>query len=274
MQARPPLPLRWLNATWQGFIGPLKLAWLHRQLLLLLAKRDVTGRTSGTLIGLGWLLLQPVLQVLGFWFLLTVVLKIKSPERGVAFVDYFLIGILSWFFISEVLSRSLNVFQEFAGLYQRTLFPMIILPLVPLVLAGAIYLFVNVALVAVIISPAKIPWAIFNMSLLILWLIPICYLLALAGLFIKDVGQMFPFFISLTLYLTPILYMPAQVPDSMQWVLIVNPIADVMALIHATTQDMVWDWWQGARLLGLWLFLLAPAWVLFHRAQPHIREML
>jgi len=274
MQARPPLPIRWLNASYQGFIAPLKLAWEHRQLLLLLAKRDITGRTSGTLIGLGWLLLQPMLQVLGFWFLLTVVLKIKSPDRGIAFIDYFLIGILSWFFISEVLSRSLNIFQEFAGLYQRTLFPIIILPLVPLVLAGGIYLSVNIVLVSLLFSPAQIPWAIFNMTILIIWLIPFCYILALAGLFIKDVSQVFPFLISLALYLTPILYMPTQVPESMQWILIFNPIADFMALIHATIQGTAWSWWQGARLLGLWFILLAPAWVLYHRAQAHIREML
>lgn len=272
--SRPALALRWLNATFQGFIAPLKLAWTHRQLLLMLAKRDITGRTSGTLIGLGWLILQPMLQVMGFWFLLSVVLKIKSPERGVAFLDYFLIGILSWFFISEVLSRCLSVFQEFAGLYQRTLFPMVILPLVPLVLAGAIYLFVNIILVSLLVSPIKIPWAIFNMGILILWLIPVCYLLALAGIFIKDVSQVFPFLISLALYLTPILYMPAQIPDDMQWILVFNPFADIMGLIHSTIQDTAWDWWQGARLFGLWLFLLAPAWVLFHRAQPHIREML
>jgi lipopolysaccharide transport system permease protein len=109
---------------------------------------------------------------------------------------------------------------------------------------------------------------------LTIWLVPICYLLAIIGLFLKDVGQFFPFLITVTLYLTPILYMPSQMPELMQWVLVINPIADLMALIHAGIQDLSWTWGNVWRPVGLWLLLLGPCWVLFRRAEPHIREML
>ena len=264
---------RYFIATYTGLLAPLRAAYEHRYLLFLLIKRDITTRTSGTLLGNVWLLFQPALQILGFWFLLDVVLKIKFPGR-VAFVDYFLIGMLSWFFIADVLTRSLTVLSEFGGLYQRTVFPIIILPLLPLFLSATLYIVVMAITSALLEGIHTIPIAIISIISLAIWLLPFCYLLSILGLFLKDIGQFFPFVISMTLYLTPILYMPTQMPEQMQWILIINPIADLMALIHAGIQDLSWTYGNLWRPVGLWLLLLGPAWVLFRRSEPHVREML
>jgi len=264
---------RYLKATYLGLWCPFQAAYTHRYLLFLLIKRDVTTRTSGTLLGDAWLLFQPALQILGFWFLLDIVLKIKLPG-GVAFVDYFLIGMLPWLFISEVLTRSLTILTEFSGLYRRAIFPVVILPLLPLVLSAILYILVIVVTAGLLEGISTIPIALLTIILLAIWLIPIAYLLAIIGLFLKDIGQFFPFLITITLYLTPILYMPNQMPEPMLWMLTINPIADVMALIHAGIQDLPWTYANLWRPLGIWLLLLGPAWVLFRRAEPHIREML
>lgn len=264
---------RYLYATWLGFIGPFQDAYTHRYLLLLLVKRDIVNRTSGTWLGDVWLFLQPALQIVGFWFLLDIVLKVKFPNK-VPFVDYFLLGMLPWLFIAEVLSRSLNVLREFGGLYQRAVFPTIILPLLPLSLSAMLYSVV-MAIVAGLLAGYEHSLSGFIIIYIIaLWLIPLCYLLAIIGLFLKDVAQLFPFLITVTLYLTPILYMPQLVPEPMQWVLVVNPIADIMALIHALIQGLDWHWGNVWRPLIVWLLLLGPAWAIYHRAQPHIRELL
>ncbi len=264
---------RYFLATYAGLFGPFKAAYEHRHLLFLLIKRDITTRTSGTLFGDAWLLFQPALQIIGFWFLLDIVLKIKFPGR-VPFVDYFLIGMLPWLLIADVLSRSMTVLTEFGSLYRRAVFPIIILPFLPLLLSVILYITVMVITVGLLQGPSAIPVAILTVILLAVWLLPLCYLLAIISLFLKDVGQFFPFLITITLYLTPILYMPSQMPEQMQWILILNPAADLMALIHAAIQGMPWDYGNLWRPVVLWLLLLAPAWVLFHRAEPHIREML
>ena len=77
---------RYGKATGAGLIGPCQAAYAHRYLLYLLIKRDVINRTAGTLLGDTWLLFQPALQLLGFWFLLDIVLKVKFPSgefRGI-----------------------------------------------------------------------------------------------------------------------------------------------------------------------------------------------
>ncbi|MDM8557889.1 ABC transporter permease [Candidatus Parabeggiatoa sp. HSG14] len=264
---------RYLRATYAGLWGPFQAAYKHRYLLFLLIKRDIITRTSGTLLGDAWLVFQPALQILGFWFLLDIVLKIKFPG-GVAFVDYFLIGMLPWLFISEILTRSLTVLTDFSGLYRRAIFPIVILPLLPVFLSTLLYVGVMAITAGLLEGIHAIPIAVLTILLLAIWLIPLCYLLSIISLFLKDIGQIFPFLIVITLYLTPILYMPAQMPEQMHWVLVLNPVADLMALIHAGIQELPWAYGNIWRPVGIWLLLLGPAWVLFRRAEPHIREML
>jgi len=264
---------RYFIATYLGFRSPFQSIYTYRHLLFLLIKRDVTTRTSNTVLGDIWLLLQPALQIVGFWFLLDVVLKIKFPGR-VVFVDYFLIGMLAWLFIAEVLSRSLTVLIEFAGLYRRAVFPIIILPLLPLLFSAILYTVVIALTAGILHGIFSVPAAILSIFFIGIWLIPLCYLFSIIGLFLKDIGQIFPFLITITMYLTPILYMPELMPEAMRWILIINPMADLIALVHAGIQDLPWTWGNVLLPFGLWLILLGPAWVLFRRAEPHIREML
>jgi len=264
---------RYLLATYLGLSMPFREAYTHRYLLFLLIKRDIITRTSGTLLGDAWLLFQPALQIVGFWFLLGIVLSIKFPGH-VPFINYFLVSILPWLFISEITMRSLTVLSEFGGLYQRAVFPIVILPLFPLLLTTSLYALIMSITVGLLEGASVIILGLSTILLLAIWLIPFCYFLAIIGLFLKDLAQFFPFLITVTLYLTPILYMPSLMPESIQWILLINPIADVMALIHTSLQDLPWTWGNLLRPLGLWLIFLGPTWILFRRAEPHVREML
>lgn len=273
MSALLNFPRRYLVNSVGGLVGPLRALLAHRALLGMLMRREVSGQTSGTMFGTLWMLLQPALQAVGYWFLLDIVLRVKLPGR-IPFVDYFLVGMLPWLMLAEVMQRSLHVLDSMAPLYRRTPFPLEILPLVPLLLSGAIYGVVYVGTSAVVVGPAAMLPAVGVVLALILWLLPVAYLLAVVGLFLRDVRQLFPFLLTITLYLTPILYAPAMLGETGRALLVFNPFADLMALIHAALQGMEWERGQLIRPLIYWLVLLAPAWVLYRRAMPHMREAL
>jgi len=268
-----PCPAALARATLDGLRRPLAALYRHRLLLALLLRREIVGKTSGTLFRAGWLLIAPGLQVIAFWFLLDVVLQVRFPGR-VPFLDYFLIGILAWFLMLEVLQRALGIFAEQAALYQRGAFPLELLPLLPLVMAMLIQGTLYLVVCTLLLGPAALPATLAVLMGLFLLLIPLTYLLALLGHFLRDLRQLLPFVLTMGLYVTPILYAPGMLPDAFQQLLFLNPFADIMALIHGLLQGLPVTWGNALRPLTLWMLVLGPAWVLFRRAEPHLREAL
>lgn len=256
-----------------GLVGPIMTLIRHRDLLRVLIKRDIAVRTSGTLLGGLWVLAQPALQMLAMWFLLDFVLKVRFPGR-VAFVDYFLLGMLPWLFMAEVMARTLSVMSEFGALYQRSAFPVEVLPLLPLSVSGAVYGTIYIAVAGLLQGPYAALGAAGISLGLVLWLLPVCYLLAVLGLFISDVRALFPFLLTLTMYLTPIMYMPEMLPGFLRSVMILNPFADLIATMHGVLEGLPVTAGNWLRPWALWLMLLAPAWIIFRRTEPHMREVL
>lgn len=267
------IPRAYFVYTLDSLRGIALLLYARRDLLQLLIRREIVNRTSGSALGGLWLVAQPAMQIAAFWFLLDVVLKVRFPG-AVPLVDYLLIGMLPWLMLNDILLRNLNVLNEFSALYRRAAFPMRLLPLVPSIIAGMVYGIVFVMMALALQGPLGALGAIVAVALLLLWLLPVCYLFAVVGLFSKDVGQLIPFLLTLFMYVTPILYQPSALPAELQPFLVLNPFADVMALIHAAIQGMPWTMGNAIRPLVLWLILLGPCWWLFRRAEPHIREAL
>lgn len=257
----------------QSVTGPMHLLIGQRSLLKLLLRREMVARTSGTVLGGAWMVVQPTLQVLGLWFFLDVVLKVRSPGQ-VPFVDYFLVGMICWMMINEILQRNLTVLVEFGPLFQRTIFPLALLPLLPILVSGAIYGTVFAVVAGVLGGAAAGLKALVTAAAILLWLMPFSYLLAVLGLFVREARQVIPFALTLLMYLTPILYMPELLPESFRAWMAINPLADVMALIHGAVQDGSWTLGNVLRPLLLWAILLPLCWMLFRRTEPHMREAL
>lgn len=256
-----------------GYWSPLKLLVTYWDLFLRLMGRDITSRTSGTVLGAAWLVIQPGLQVLAFWFLLDFVLKVRSPGR-VAFLDYFLVAMLPWLFINDTLSRCLGVLSEFSSLYQRTVFPVSVLPLIPLGMSLLVYGPVFAVVCGLLVGLVAAAKAAAVLILIALWLLPWAYLLAIVGLFFRESRQLVPFLLTMIMYVTPILYQPAALPDSVRELLVWNVVADGVALIEGWLFDSPVTARNVYQPILLWLVMMPVSWWLFHRAEPHLREAL
>lgn len=251
---------------------PLIKVSQNRDLFWALLKRDLKNRTSGAGLGAFWLLAQPALQVVAFWFLLDVILRVRFPDN-VSFIDYFLIGMIPWLCLVEVMQRSVKLFGEFATIFRKTPFPLELLPVLTIVIAISIYTPIYVSVAFILHDASAIIPALLVMLIISIWLIPLVYLFSVLGVFIRDFSHVIPFILTMSMYLTPILYMPQMIPEEYRGYLIFNPFADLMALIHSIIEqkhlpeNMIF-----IRLLIEWLVLLAPSWWLFSRSKKHIRE--
>lgn len=263
----------YLRNVVDGIKVPFRSSIAHASLLRMLLKREVVNRTSGTLLGKLWPLLQPTLQVLGFWFLFDIVYGMRV-NRGPSFLDYLLTGMLPWLCLMEVLSRAAGMFREFSMVFRRTPFPIEILALLIMIIPGVVYTIVYFLTCLLLFGPVVALQSLPVIPLLLLWLLPFVLLTSVLGLFLRDFAQAVPFVLMLIMYSTPILYFPDMMPDTVQSWLWLNPFADLMAAIHAMVNTGPLNVDGIGRLLGLWLLLLGPAWLIFRRSLPHIREVL
>lgn len=254
-------------------LHPLRILVRQRFLIVQLLKRDIASRTSGTWMGGLWLIIQPSLQVIAFWFLLDLVFRARSPGT-ITYLEYFLTSMLPWLFISDSLNRSLTVLSEFGALYQRTRFPVSVLPLLPVVLSAIIYLPIYCFVAAFFQGGLAGLKALVIIAGLFIWVYPFAYFLAVIGLFVREVRQIFPFMLTMLLYVTPVMYAPEMLPDSVRWMLAFNPFADIVALLQGWLHDFPVEPGNVLRPLLLWVCSAAPAWLLFKRTEPHMREML
>jgi len=261
------------SALLGGVFVPFQSCVRHASLLNMLVKREMVVRTSGTLLGKLWPLLQPALQVLGFWFLFDIVYGMRM-NTGPAFLEFLLTGMLPWLCLSEVLNRAVGMFREFSALYRRTPFPVELLPILIMIVPGLVYTVIYALLCFAMFGPVAAVKSLLVMPVLLLWLLPFVLLFSIFGLFIRDFAQAVPFVLTLLMYSTPILYFPQMLPAGYQEWLWLNPFADVMAVIHGLVQDMGISSAAILRLAGLWIVLLVPAWLIFRRSMPHIREVL
>ena len=243
-------------------------------LYTMLVKRDLVNRTSGTVLGKVWPLVQPALQILGYWFIFGVIFSVRAEARGPNFLEYLLVGMLPWLCITEVLTRATSMFREFAPLYRRNPFPLELLPIlvmtIPCLVYGSAYFVLNIFLGGI----DKALLSLLVLPLYMLWLIPLCLLFPVLGLFLNDFVKAIPFLLMITMFLTPILYFPSMLPDGLTQVIWINPFSDLMAVVHGVLQDSEYSWLNVIRPLTIWLLLLGPAWLIYRRSIPHIREVL
>jgi len=258
---------------WSGFLTPYRSVFSHWSLYRILVKRDIVNRTSGTMLGKLWPVVQPGLQMLGYWFLFDIVFAMRA-NRGPGYLEYLLTGMLPWLCIAEILGRSTNMFREFSSLYRRNPFPLEILPLlvmtIPCVVYGAVYFVLNFFLG----GAERALMSLMVLPMFMLWLLPLAMILPVLGLFIKDFTQAIPFLLMITMFLTPILYFPSMLPDGVRQIIWINPFSDLMAVVHGVLQGMEFSLINLVRPFLIWLLLMGPAWLVFKRSIPHIREVL
>lgn len=249
------------------------MSYQHFALLQMLVKRDLVNRSSGTALGRVWPVLQPALQMVGFWFLFDIVYGMRQ-NRGPSFLEYLLSGLLPWFCLTEVLNRGTGMFREFSNLFRRSPFPVEILPVLIMLVPGLVYMLVYAVVCLFLYGVVSALLSLLIMPLLLVWLLPLIYLFSILGVFVRDFAQALPIMLMFLMYATPILYFPDMLPDTVRHYIWLNPFSDLILCIHALIEAKPLPFNSIFRLAGLWLVLLGPTWLIYRRSLPHIREVL
>jgi lipopolysaccharide transport system permease protein len=230
-----------------------KELWRFRELAIALAAREVLVRYKQTLLGAGWAVVQPLVTMLIFTVLLTVLLgrrNLPSPA-GIPYELSTYCALLPWQLFSQSVTRaSLSILNN-QSLVTKVYFPRIFIPMAPVLAAVidfgvAALLFVGMMVMwgvtpgyALILLPAVALLALIAAFAVSLWLS------ALAVVF-RDVQHIVPFLLQIMLYVSPILYNTDSVlkgiPEGLRWIFWLNPMTGVAegfrwSLLDVTPQN-------------------------------------
>lgn len=197
--------------------------------------RELAGRYRGSLLGLAWPVLQPLLQIAVFTLIFHDFMQLRWPGVGATgggALEYALnvgAGLAVFNYFAEVLSRAPQAVLAQPNLVTKVRFP---LALLPAVTVGAALVHVAVGCAALLLFAA----ALGRLSLVALWLplfllplllygLALAWLLGALGVFLRDIAQAMPALTSVLMFLTPIFYPASAVPPSMALMVQANPIA-------------------------------------------------
>jgi lipopolysaccharide transport system permease protein len=214
-------------------LAALKLGdvWEYRELLYFLVWRDVKVRYKQTVLGVLWVVLQPLASMTVFTVLFGILLKV--PTGGAPYPVFAYAGLLPWNYFSSALSRSSGSVVGSAHLVSKVYFPRLIIPLAG-VLAGLVDFAVSfVVLLVVMLLFGILPTAgvILLPALVLLALVTaLGFGLWLSALHVRyrDVGYLIPFMAQIWMYLTPVVYGSSIVPERYRFLLSLNPMTGVV----------------------------------------------
>jgi lipopolysaccharide transport system permease protein len=202
--------------------------WASRELLLVLARRDIAIRYRQAVIGVLWVVLQPVLSTAIFTIVFVVFVRI--PNQGESYPLFAFAGLAIWQYFNRIVSDGGNSLVANAALVTKVSFPRMIIPLVAPV-SGAVDCLIALAVLVIVafLMGAHVSWMAVFAPLVILAAALLGYAIALwlapFNAVYRDVGIALPFAMQVAMYMSPVVYPASLVPEKIRWLYLLNPIA-------------------------------------------------
>lgn len=220
--------------------------WQYRELLYVLAWRDIKVRYKQTLLGVLWVIFQPLVTTGIFSVFFGKIAKI--PSDNLPYPLFVFVGLTVWNFFSNGLSNSGQSLMANEGIVKKVYFPRLVVPLAAIVTAGVDFLITLLLLCGAIWYYGYTPNA---MSLFIFPPLVLILLLTMSGLGFftsalnvkyRDVRYALGFFIQTGLFITPVIYPLSVIYDFRKWFLMLNPLSSVIEVSRALIANTQVDW--------------------------------
>ena len=209
----------------------LKAIWEYRELLYFLVWRDLKVRYRQTLIGICWVVLQPLLTMIIFTAIFSRFAKI--PSDGLPYPIFAYSGLLPWTLFASSLTRGSDSIVTNAQLISKIYFPRLLLPLSGILSPLVDFAISLVILIIMMIWYGTLP-TVGILALPIFLVLAILTALAV-GLWLsalnvryRDVAHAIPFLIQLWMFASPIAYPVSLVPETWRLLYSLNPMAGVI----------------------------------------------
>lgn len=206
--------------------------WHYRELFAILAWRDASVRFKQTAIGVAWAVLRPFLTMLVFTFVFGRIANLPTVGEAPYPIMVFA-GMLPWFLFATFLSDGANSLVGNASLISKIYFPRIIVPIATGGVAVIDFLISLLLLFLMMAWYGFMPsWHVMLLPIFIFHAVVVCIgpTLYIAALNVKyrDFRYIIPFIVQFGMYLSPVGFSSAVVPDQWRFWYSLNPMVAVI----------------------------------------------
>ena len=208
----------------------------NRELIWALTKRDIVSRYRGSMLGVCWSFLHPIVMLMIYTFVFSVVFKARwngGSDSKSEFALVLFAGLIIFNLFSECITRAPSIIMSNTNYVKKVVFPLEILPWVT----------VGTALFQAMISLSV--WLLFfiiffgiphtTTLLLPFVVLPVLFItigfswiLASIGVYLRDVSQIVGIATTVLMFLSPIFYPISSLPTNYQHLLLLNPLTSAI----------------------------------------------
>ena len=251
-------------------VALIKSLWCNRYLIAQMTRRDVVGRYKGSVLGLVWSFLTPILMLVVYTFVFSVVFKARwgadGDESKTQFALVLFVGMIVHGLFSEVLNRAPGLILSNVNYVKKVVFPLHVLPVIAM---GAALFHASISLIVLLIAfvlfNGYLHWTAIFIPVVLLPLViltlGIAWVLASLGVFLRDVGQTVGIITTVMLFLAPIFYPITALPEEIRPWIMANPLTFIIEEARKVLILGRMPHWAG---LGVYTFAAtAVAWAGF-----------
>lgn len=203
----------------------------YKYLLFQLTLREIKGRYKQSIIGYFWILLNPLLQLLVYSFVFSIIFRF--PSNNIPYPIFLLAGLLPWIYFQTAISAATTSLVENANLITKIYFPRETI-IYSVICAKAIDFLLASLLFIIFILVTKTPIQISSILIIpllftqILLMTGVSFLLSTFNLFYRDIQYLTNLILMLWMYLTPVVYPLSLVPAEFVWIYKLNPMVGII----------------------------------------------
>lgn len=263
----------------------LRSSFQHRQLILQLTQREISSRYRGSVMGVAWSFINPLLLLTIYTFVFSTVFKARwgvgtGSESKVDFALILFIGLIIHGFCAECINSAPKLILSNVNYVKKVVFPIEILTMTSTL--NALFHFgvsLAVLLATQLFFNHSIPPTALYFPLVILPLVfmmmGISWLLAALGTYIRDIGQITGMAVTALLFLSPVFYPISALPVEYQGWLYLNPLTAVIENGRATLLfGQLPDWNSLATSFGIGIVFYVLGCAFFQKTRAGFADVL
>lgn len=249
----------------------IKVLKSHFDLLRIMLNRDLKALYIHNLLGLMWVVLNPLFVVLLYSFVFSVILKIRGQgyDAQYSYAVFLLAGMIPYLAINDVIQASASCLQQKKDLIIKAVFPAELLPIncviISIISEGITLLLVLCLALYENGWHFHAMWLVLPLLVILrlMFSLAIAWWVSILTVFVPDLRQVLNAVLPAWMFLTPILYAKEQAPSYFQEIQNFNPLFHIVDAYRAIILQTSWPetslWISFAVLLivnvlGYWLF--------------------